>query len=307
MTTPIIRIAFADFWPDFDPHDNWLSNLLSTRFELVHDRDPDLVVYSVHGGDHRSFDCTRVLLSWENRPWGFSDCDWAFTSDYNRSPRHARLPIWVSRLADGDGRTTRDPATVLAAKDGFASIVVSNGSGATRNRIHDELGRYETVASGGRHRNNVGGPVGDKRAFIGRYKFNIACENSSRPGYTTEKLLEALQADTIPIYWGDPEVGRDFNLRRIVSAHEFPTMKALVDRVIELDRDDAAYCEVIRQPWFRQDRRPACADTDAILDRFDDIRRWRGTPVAARRDLGTHVRRSIDRVRRSHRYRTRRT
>jgi hypothetical protein len=56
--------------------------------------------------------------------------------------------------------------------------------------------------------------------FLRAYKFVIAFENSSSPGYNTEKLTDAIEADCVPIYWGDPEIGRSFNVRRFVNAHD---------------------------------------------------------------------------------------
>ena len=41
-------------------------------------------------------------------------------------------------------------------------------------------------------------------------KFVLAFENSSSPGYCTEKLFHAKVAGAIPIYWGDPLVMNDF-------------------------------------------------------------------------------------------------
>jgi len=34
--------------------------------------------------------------------------------------------------------------------------------------------------------------------------FNICAENASVKGYVTEEIFDALEAGTIPIYWGDP-------------------------------------------------------------------------------------------------------
>lgn len=77
-------------------------------------------------------------------------------------------------------------------------------------------------------------------AFINEYKFNLAFENSSYPGYVTEKLMHALQANTVPIYWGDPGVRSDFNPKRFVNVHDFTSDGALLEHLIGLDRDDDA-------------------------------------------------------------------
>ena len=283
MGRQVLRIDFVDFWPGFDKHDNWFTSVLSRRFDIEVSPQPDIVLYSCFGFDHRRFNCTRVFLSWENRGWGFSECDWAFTSDLNSSTHHYRLPLWVAWLDQPFEHPQVDPSAILREKDGFASVVVSNPSGDTRNRIVQQLERHRPIASGGRFRNNVGGPVVDKLSFIGRYKFNIAFENSSSPGYTTEKVLQALSADTVPIYWGDPFVGHDFNTRRIVSYHDFSSEDAFIQHILHLDEDDDAYSSVLREPWFATGRTPPpCADIDAFLDRIEAIIEWKGRPIGQR-------------------------
>ncbi len=212
-------LDYADFWPRFDKEDKWLTGVLRKRFDLQLSPTPDVLIYSVYGRAHRDYRCTRLLLSWENRAWGFSSCDFAMTSDYHRSHRHRRLPLWVAWLDQIPRATTLDDRQALAR--GFAAIVTPNAASPTRERIHGLLETCGPVASGGRHRNNVGGPVPDKLAFISGYKFSVACENSSHPGYTTEKLFQSLACQTIPIYWGDPCVDREFNPKRFVTTASF--------------------------------------------------------------------------------------
>lgn len=264
---PTITIAFRDFWKGFDPADNWWMRLLSTRYRVEFSDEPQLTIFSCYGTTHRQMRGTKVFVNWENRPWSFADRDWAFTSDIRRSPRHHRLPLWVAHLDElGDPAAYGPPADGDPADRGFASVVVSNADCSARERIHDLLNEYSPVASGGRHRNNVGGPVDDKLGFISKYKFHIACENSRYPGYATEKLLHGLYARTVPIYWGDPLITRDFNPHRFINVRDPADERTLLARVRELDRDPVAYREMLDQPWFRDGHRPDCADTNAVLD-----------------------------------------
>ena len=55
-----------------------------------------------------------------------------------------------------------------------------------------------------------------KRAYLRKFKFTIAFENSRRAGYATEKLYDAFAADTVPIYWGDPALGTIVNKDALV-------------------------------------------------------------------------------------------
>ncbi len=119
--------------------------------------------------------------------------------------------------------------------------------------------------------NNVGYQVPDKLAFQSASKFAIAAENCSSPGYTTEKIVQAMAAHTIPIYWGDPLVTRDFNPKAFINCHDYPSFEAVAQRVAEIDQDDALWCEIMSEPWFRDGREPEYLKQASILDFFEHI------------------------------------
>ena len=48
------------------------------------------------------------------------------------------------------------------------------------------------------------------------YCFSIAIENSSVPGYFTEKILDCFLTGTVPVYLGDPDIGKHFDERGII-------------------------------------------------------------------------------------------
>jgi hypothetical protein len=117
------------------------------------------------------------------------------------------------------------------------------------------------------------------------YKFTIAFENESYPGYATEKIVEPMLVDSIPIYWGDPLVGRDFDTRSFLSAHDCGSLDELVERVVEVDCNPALHLELLGRPWYRDNRVPACADATRILAQFDRIFSTPVEPVARRRTV----------------------
>lgn len=277
-----IKLDFADFWPGFVKTDNFFTNHLARRFDVEISSDPDFLIFSCYGRSFRRYDGVRIFYTGENRAADFSECDFAFTFDYLDHPDHFRLPHWVVRHRPEDFvKPQVDPAALLAAKRGFCSFVVSNPVGKTRNRFFEKLSRYKQVDSGGRFRNNVGGPVADKLAFTARYKFNIAFENSSFPGYTTEKLVDPLIVHSVPLYWGDPLASRDFNPDCFVSCHDFRNEDELIERIVELDRDDDAYMRTLAAPWFPGGQVPEFVAPEWLLDRFELIFRAGRRPVAS--------------------------
>jgi hypothetical protein len=299
---PLIRIRFVGFWDSFDTRDNFFTRLLERRYRLEICDQPDYVVYAYVGRRRKEFlrhDCVRIFYTGENLPPDWQACDWAFTFEHTAHPRHFRLPHWPfyvspEALVKPAGS---DPAAVLARKTKFCAFVVSNPLCRARNEFFRKLSRYKPVDSGGKVMNTLGHRVADKRAFLADYKFTIAFENESYPGYTTEKIVEPMLVDSIPIYWGDPLVGRDFDTRSFLSVHDQGpltrrSLDDLVERVVAVDRDATLHEELLARPWLRGNSVPPCADAGAILERFTTIFETPIEPVARRRTaaraLGLH-------------------
>lgn len=280
-----IKIDFKDFWhadTDEAKRANPLFKVLSRRFDLELSDDPDFLVYSCFGSEYLRYDCTRIFFTGENRRPDFRLCDYAFSFDYPVTERHFRYPIYaLSTSLDRDVLVTpRDVDAVLAEKTRFCAFVYSNAQARHRIKFLDKLGKYKPVDCGGKVRNNLGYRVADKVAFLRAYKFCIAFENSSWPGYTTEKLPEAMMAGSVGIYWGNPLVALDFNPRAFINAHDYRSLDELVDFVVETDRSDALYRQYLLEPAFSGNEVNEFIRDDAVLDRFNKIFSSQRQPVA---------------------------
>jgi hypothetical protein len=100
------------------------------------------------------------------------------------------------------------------------------------------------------------------------YKFNIAFENSSYPGYTTEKIVEPMLTHTIPIYWGNPLVGLDFNTNSFINVQD---EDEAIERIIAIDQSDDLYQEIMQQPYYANNKVNEFVSTDNVLGRFRSI------------------------------------
>ncbi|BCD69914.1 glycosyltransferase family 10 domain-containing protein [Helicobacter suis] len=147
-------------------------------------------------------------------------------------------------------------------KRGFASFVASNPNAPMRNACYQELNSYRPVASGGRVFNTLDKPISNKAEFLSQYKFNLCFENSKGFGYTTEKIIDAYFAHTIPIYWGNPAVAKDFNSKSFINVHDFKDFTEALDFIRYLDTHDNAYLDMLHahplnsvngKPQFYQD------------------------------------------------------
>lgn len=137
----------------------------------------------------------------------------------------------------------------------FCAWVVSNGSGYVRNKFFDKLSEYKKVDSGGSYKNNVGGPVSDKLDFLKNYKFSICFENSKTDGYISEKLSDAFEAGTIPIYYGDDTVRELINNRSYIHVIDENDFEKKIELIKKIDQNDTLYEEMIREKIIIDDSR----------------------------------------------------
>ena len=268
MHKPTKRIAITDSPVSFVEKILALTND-RYDFEITKDKNADYVFFSVDGYEVLKYDGVRIFVTGENVTPNFAIADYAMAFEkLSFGDRYIWFPlIRLYHEAYDSLRMPRVPAEdIMSQKTDFCSYVMSNtkNSAEERVRIFDLLSDYKQVNSGGKWRNNVGGPVIDKNAFQARHKFAITFENSSSIGYLTEKFAQAAMVDAIPIYWGDPEVGKIFNTRAFINCHDFPSLGEAVEYVKRVDQDDRLYREILREPWFQSGVEPACLKEDAF-------------------------------------------
>jgi len=279
VTKRTIKIDFCDFHPGFLKAHNFFHNLLKERYELLLSDQPDFLIYSSHGHEHRLHVGVKIFVSGESEPPDFRECDYSVTCRKLVDWRHLQLPFYVRYgQAASIVKGNDDPERALAAKTKFCSFVVRNHNPRkNRNRLEffQRLSRYKQVDSGGAFMNNIGGPIpgysGGKIEFLKAYKFNIAFENGSFPGYTSEKIYEAMVARCLPIYWGNPLIGEEFNPKSFLNRSDFPSDEALIEKIVELDKDDAKYLEYARQPYLYNDTPSQYFSRERMLDFFEKI------------------------------------
>ena len=239
-----------------------LINILSEKFEIkLVDKNPDILICSAFDTIEvlKYPDTVTILFTGENISPDFNIFDYAIGfDDLKFGDRYIRLPLYCfypdfDSLCNGD---TLPESYDMMANRKFCSFVVSNGNGSDpiRTEFFKELSKYKKVDSAGRYMNNMGGGyLEDKRSFISEYKFNIAFENSAVLGYTTEKIMEPMAVNSIPIYWGNKNVVKDFNTESFVNLHDFSSIAECISYIIELDQNDEKYLSMLKRPWFNHD------------------------------------------------------
>ena len=251
-----IKIWFLDFWKFFKPEDNLFVRVLSEKYTIVFDKEnPDYLFYTSYSYNHFKYkNSVKIYFTAENIIPDMNFADYGIGFHFIEfGDRYLRFPLYL--LYDEAWNKIKEQKTVLKdlANRKFCNFIYSNSFNANpiRELFFHELSKYKKVDSAGRYLNNMGGAyLPNKLAFIKDYKFSIAIENSSVEGYTTEKVAEAMAADTIPIYWGNKRISADFNTNSMLIINNESDIQTLIDQIVYLDTHDDAYLTMLSKPWL---------------------------------------------------------
>jgi len=265
-----LRLGFVD---TFGAVENYFTDILSQIYDITRDDiNPNYLIFGDRnfGDQNKMFNnranCIKIFYTGENERPSAYDCHYSISFDHNEGTNF-RLPLYALYDYDNHFRNTPNTSTVnrteadldfLFSKNAeFCSFIVKNGACDYRNYWFHRLSQYKRVQSGGPLFNNIGyilprgeDSVAAKMKFLDYHKFNLCFENSSYPGYVTEKLYDALCAKTIPIYWGSPTVPLDFNPKAFLTRHDYDNDDLFFEAIKLIDQNDDLYREMYLQPMF---------------------------------------------------------
>lgn len=251
----------------------------------------NLIIYSLFGNRHKKFVgvCPSICISGEPlnlRGMGFTanvliDCKIVPAFQIVPRAKFYYLPFYVTSFSERyknrpeDLLTPKNAAAIAATKTKFCAFLYSKEN-AHRNRMFDALTRVgaaagATVDALGKCRNRNPRPITDRSQLAYNdlavqkykpYKFVIACENTRLKGYITEKIVSAMLAGAIPIYYGAPDIAEHFNPKSFIDA-SVPNWEK---QVLELDRNPELYKQMLAEPWCVGD------DGNPTLNRYFDVK-----------------------------------
>lgn len=71
-------------------------------------------------------------------------------------------------------------------------------------------------------------PFENKQDGLAPYKFSVVIENTREPNYFTEKIVDAVLCETVPIYWGCPNIGEFFDPACIIICENAQQLKSAI-------------------------------------------------------------------------------
>jgi hypothetical protein len=168
----------------------------------------------------------------------------------------------------------------LTKKTAFCLFSVSNSGCKERNNFYHHLSTYKTVDSCGKYLNNMGSNCpefyesNEYCEFLNKYKFMMCFENKLQDNYFTEKLINAYKCNTIPIYWGCPNIHEYINMNAIFYLRPNFTeddVKKLIDDIMKHDQDDKLYFEKHNQPLFKNNEIPDCFNKNRLKEKIRNL------------------------------------
>jgi GR25 family glycosyltransferase involved in LPS biosynthesis len=282
------RIGFSDMWDGFSPEYNMFTLMLQASGVKrgvigVTEGPMDVLLFGPFGDAWKKFpiNLPKIHYTGENTEPIIRDdihLNIGFKHLDMNDGRYLRLPLWMLEInwfrADAARICNPKPISIdacckgfteLESRNKFCAFVVTNPRQPMRNAAFQWLSQYKSVDSAGRLFNNIGpsifaglgGGGGElvKVEFYKQYRFVLAYENDSSPGYTTEKLLHAKAAGCVPIYWGDPKVERDFDTAGFIDARGITTSGELIRLVKEVEENPELWRKKSAVPALDEVRR----------------------------------------------------
>ena len=149
--------------------------------------------------------------------------------------------------------------------------ILSNRDGTFRNHFLRKLEDVMLIDYAGEYKNNVPRITApyhteEFRQFVSQYKFIVTMENTGEDTYITEKITHGFLTNTIPIYWGSPQVENYFNPDRFIRVGSLDDIDRAIQQIKTLCSNNAKYLEMTQQPIFpgNTDPRPLNAVVNDI-------------------------------------------
>ncbi len=252
-----VKLFYLGFWSDFSNENNMFTNILKKRYNVEIDPvNPDFLICSplCPPFQYMKYDCPRIMYTGEFISPDFTAIDYFIGfDDIQFGDRCLRFPLFLYNVSGSSNSLkplTKDEAfKELKSKEYFCNYIFGHDTAlGIREKILEQLQEYKRVECAGTHRNNM--PNGEtynyhtKHQLMRKCKFTIAAESVCYPGFTSEKIGHAYDAYTVPIYFGDPDITKDFNDKSFINCGN---IENAIKKVIELDNNDELYIETLCQ------------------------------------------------------------
>lgn len=250
--------------------------------KLKIDKEPDFLVYSTSGEEHKKYkNCYKILINTKSANLKNYNTNLIIdtTNDVTHLPEKVNMvyiPYYVisfyERFRNVPNSLIKSSEynsnQILQSKKNFCAFLYYNCDIKYRIKFFHILSQYKKVDPLGKCLNKnkecdrfyfKDGQMSYLDLAVSKYKpykFVICFESKNKKGYISEKIVNAMLANAIPIYSGSNEIIKHFNKKAFINSNDFKTFEELSDYIKKLDNDDNLYKKMLQEPWFENNKLP---------------------------------------------------
>lgn len=263
------KVFFRGFWPGFSPYTAVGQFFLAILNNIYMSEGGVKTTNSIGEADilfDSCFDGTAIPWKRWKATYFYSGESYALPNWKNydialwgervtTSPNIVTLPLFPLYLLDlGEPPLPLLPEQVRPIPEKDVLVMISNPGGEVRRHFLEALEESDLkITYAGKYKNNIGGAfqpafgTPEFAAFASQFKFIITMENSQQENYITEKILQGLFAENVPVYYGSPRICEYFNKDRFIN-HTGNAAETIAEMRRLRDNPDQ-WLETVRQPW----------------------------------------------------------
>ena len=231
----------------------YVKNMLGKYYDFILEQNkPDYLLFSFYGENHNSpkfNESIKIAIYDEGYIPSFKDEDYTFGLAHlfylDRYFRRATLIEFLEKmnLKNKDFREARQKALNEPRRQKFCGTIISQEPHLDhfREKFMAELSKYKRVDNGGNLGNNIGYNITDRITFLNSYKFTMAFEKNTADGFSTDQILYALLAGTVPIYYGDYLIDEYINPNCFILVRNSIDLLDKIEFIKKVDQDDELY------------------------------------------------------------------
>jgi GR25 family glycosyltransferase involved in LPS biosynthesis len=246
---------------DFNGIVNGIVNGIANDIVLTDIANADIIICSCFGTTKDKFpNKTKIFLGYENSCKQYVEkYEYSFSSFATTCNTSNNYNLGLSFIYYGFPlyKKLQEPRP-LVNKTKFCICIISNDSESFRKEFIKKLTESthrRSIDCYGKLFKNKTSDIIDKTSWynpaifdiIKEYKFMICMENSQVENYWTEKLVNGYIGNTIPIYWGDPNITDIFNSKSFININTLGVERG-IELIKELDSNDMMYNDMYREP-----------------------------------------------------------
>jgi hypothetical protein len=232
-------------------HESWLKNKLDNEFRLnLNHPNPDYLIYNVFNDEFKNpkyQNAIKIAIYTENKIPDINKADYIIGHYHiNYLDRYFKYSIFLWTNFDNINNKRKEVLMSLN-RTKFCAAVISNCESKFRLNFIEKLNKYKKVDFGGKCNNNINKIINNKIDFLSQYKFSIAMENSEGDGYLSEKITDAFNAGTIPIYYGDYILDEFINPKAYILIKGEKDLDEKIEYIKRIDNDIKLYKKIMKE------------------------------------------------------------